>query len=130
MGMPSTSCSDTLHDLFRCLPYLYRNAFHDPRKAFLRSVEGICIKTGQSAAVRSGFTEVVYYQCYLLGCVTLGIPSHAAGPEGDAEVRTSAYPEVQVAQRTAGGLRFGEVEHGKLRLPVAADFKLFQMSWV
>ena len=87
--MPSTRCSDTLHDSFRCLPYLYRNAFHDPRKAFLQSVEGIGIKTGQSAAVRSGFTEVVYYQGYLLGRVTLGIPCHAAGPEGDAEVRTT-----------------------------------------
>ena len=70
-------------------------------------------------------TEVVDDEGYLLGGVRLGIAGHAAGPEGGTEVGTAADPEVQVAQRPADGLRFGEVEHGQLGLPVGSDFKFF-----
>ena len=78
---------------------------------------------------RLRLTEVVDDQGYLFRCVGLGLAGHAAGPEGSIEIRAAADPEVQVAQRAAGRLGFGEVEHGQFRLPVGTDFECFQMSW-
>ena len=76
--------------------------------------------------------EVVDDERYFFGGVPLGVSCHAAGPEGGVQLRTATNPEVQVTQRPADGLRFGEVEHGQFGLPVGTDFEFFQMSgfWV
>ena len=109
----STTRSDALHTYTGMPSTTCGRHLHDPWKAS-----------------PSGLTEVVDDQGDLLGCVQLGPARHAAGLEGGTEVGTAADPEVQVAQCTAGGLRFREVEHGQLRLPVGTDFEFFQMSWV
>ena len=44
MQMPSMSCSDAMNNLFRCLAYLYGDAFHDSWKAFEQLMEGIRTK--------------------------------------------------------------------------------------
>ena len=85
--------------------------------------------TGANRACKPlGFSEVVDDQGHLLGCVRLSVSCHAAGPEGNSQIRTSTDPEVQVTQRTAGCLRFGEVEHRQLGLPIGTDFEFFQLS--
>ena len=82
--------------------------------------------TGANRACKPlGFSEVVDDQGHFLGCVRLSVSCHAAGPEGNSQIRTSTDPEVQVTQRPADGLRFWEVEHGQLRFPVGTDFEFF-----
>ena len=73
--------------------------------------------------------EVVDDQRYFFGGVPLGVAGHAAGPEGGVQLRTATDPEVQVTQRPADGLCFGEVEHGQLRLPIGTDFEFF-IHWL
>ena len=74
------------------------------------------------------FPEVVDDQRYFFRGVRLGVACHATGPEGGVQLRAATDPEVQVTQRPADGLRFGEVEHGQLRLPVGTDFEFFQID--
>ena len=127
-------CREALRWLFRCLARVVPISSATRSDAFFTYTGMPSTTCGRHLhdpwkASPSGFTEVVDDQGDLLGCVQLGSGRHAAGLEGGAEVGTATDPEAQVAQCAAGGLRFREVEHGQLRLPVGTDFEFFQMSW-
>ena len=111
--------SRSLHSLCISNAQQRYNIFEDE----LRTTRGIPIHLFTFLLLPLGLAEVFHDEGNLTGRERLGLRWHATVLQGLNELLVTAYPVVEIAQGTRGGLCVGKIKQGKFALAVSSDGK-------